>query len=93
MAKKTTTRRSAKPTKRPKNLSLDPDALRRGEEYSRRHETSLSRLVGDFLRSLPLDAPPRRLSPAVERLRGIAAAGRTGREDYREHLYGKYGGR
>ena len=37
-----------------KNLLLDPDAVARGERYSRCHVTSLSRLVSDFLRSLRL---------------------------------------
>ena len=42
--------------KRPKNLLLDPDAVARGERYSRLHGTNLSRLVGDFLHALPLGA-------------------------------------
>jgi hypothetical protein len=83
----------ARQPKRPKNLSLDAEAVERGEEYGRRHGIALSRLVGEFLRALPLDAPERELLPAVRRLYGVAAAGRTTREDYREHLYRKYGGR
>ncbi|HET7585109.1 MAG TPA: DUF6364 family protein [Gemmatimonadaceae bacterium] len=84
-------------TKRPKNLSLDPEAIARGERYSKLHGTNLSRLVSDFLRSLPLGGAPRPRSPAVRRLRGIAvsrAGKRTvGRVDYREHLYRKYTGK
>ena len=79
--------------KRPKNLSLDAEAVSRGEEYGKRHGVALSRLVGDFLRALPLGAPERELAPAVQRLRGVAAKGRTTRDDYREHLHRKYGGR
>jgi hypothetical protein len=59
---------AARKPKRPKNLLLDPDAVARGERYSRRHGISLSRLVGDFLRSLPLDAERSTLTPAVRRL-------------------------
>ena len=81
------------PAKRPKNLLLDPDAVARGDQYSVRHGTSLSRLVGDFLRALPLDTPAAALSPAVQRLWGVAARSRSGRESYREHLYKKYRGR
>ena len=81
------------PTKRPKNLLLDPDAVARGERYSERHGTNLSRLVGDFLRALPLDTPGTPLSPAVQRLWGVAARSRSGRESYRAHLYKKYSGR
>ena len=77
--------------KRPKNLLLDPDAVARGERYSRRHGTSLSRLVGDFLRSLPLGADEATLTPAVRRLWGIATAGGTDKQQYRNHLVRKYG--
>jgi hypothetical protein len=78
----------------PKNLSLEPDAIARGERYGRRHGKNLSQLVNDFLRALPLTSPPARdLSPLVRRLRGIAAGGKTGRAEYRKHLLRKYGGR
>ena len=77
--------------KRPKNLLLDPDAVARGERYSRRHGTNLSRLVGDFLRSLPLSADEGALTPAVRRLWGIAAGAGADREQYRQHLARKYG--
>jgi len=89
----------AKPTRRAKNLSLSPEAIARGEAYSRRHGTRLSKLVGDFLRALPLDhTPGRPLSPAVRRLYGVAAgapddAGASIADDYREHLHRKYTGR
>ncbi len=46
----------AKARKAPKNLSLDPDAVARAERYSHRHGISVSQLVDDFLRSLPVDA-------------------------------------
>jgi hypothetical protein len=39
----------------------------------------------------PIDKSDRKLSPAVQRLRGVAAGARAGREDYREHLHRKYG--
>lgn len=82
-----------KKIKRPKNLLLDPDAVARGERYSRRHGTNLSRLVGDFLRSLPLGAEESALTPAVRRLWGVARGGGAGREAYRQHLGKKYGSR
>jgi hypothetical protein len=77
-------------TKRPKNLSLEPDAVARGERYSRLHGTNLSRIVGDFLHSLPLGEPGQPLAPAVARLRGIAAGTRADRAAHREHLRRKY---
>jgi hypothetical protein len=78
----------------PKNLSLEPAAIARGERYGRLHGKNLSQLVNDFLRALPLKSPAtQELSPVVRRLRGIAARGRTGREAYRKHLLRKYGDR
>ena len=77
-----------------KNLSLEPDAVARGERYGRRHGKNLSQLVNDVLRGLPLESPAEReLSPLVRRLRGVAAGRRAARKAYREHLYRKYGGR
>jgi len=78
--------------KQPKNLYLAPDVIARGEEYGRPHLTTLSALVGDFLRALPLDAPSGEASPAVRRLYGIAAGGKATCADHREQLRRKYGG-
>ena len=77
--------------KRPKNLLLDPDAVARGERYSRLHGTNLSRLVGDFLHALPLGAEESALTPAVRRLWGVAAASSADRALHRQHLSRKYG--
>lgn len=77
-----------------KNLSLDSEAIARGERYGRRHGKNLSQLVNDFLRGLPLESPPERtLSPVVRRLRGIAAGSKAGRDEYRKGRYRKYGAR
>ncbi len=78
--------------KQNKNLSLDEEAVRRAELYSRQHATSVSRLVNDFLSGLPVDSEEqdRRLSPAVRRLLGIASD-RGGKESYRAYLEKKYG--
>ncbi len=79
--------------KRAKNLLLDADALGRAESFSRRHGTTVSRLVSDYLRSLPDFESDVDLSPAVRRLYGIAAGTTADRETYREYLVAKYGGR
>lgn len=84
-------------TKRATNLTLDPDAVARGESYSRRHGTSLSQLVNRFLAALPREGegatddalPP--LTPRVRRLYGIAAGADASGDDHRAHLLGKYG--
>ena len=84
---------NARKPKRPKNLLLDPDAVARGERYSRRHGTNLSRLVGDFLRSLPLSTEGATLTPVVSRLWGVAKGKGASRETYGEYLSKKYGKR
>ena len=82
-----------KTQKKPKNLSLPADAIARGERYSSAHDTNLSRLVGDYLRSLPLASDDRIRSPLVARLRGVAKGGSSDRATYRTHLTKKYRGR
>jgi hypothetical protein len=78
--------------KQSKNLSLDPEAVRRGERYSELHRTNLSQLVGNFLSGLPIDSESEGapLSPAVRRLIGVGA-GETDLEDYRRWLVEKHG--
>lgn len=84
--------------KKPTNLSLDPDALARGEQFGKRTGTSLSQLVTRFLFSLPAanesaGLPLSELTPAVRRLYGVAAGGADDRASYRDHLGEKYEGR
>ncbi len=85
-----------KPVKKATNLTLDPDAVARGEQYGARHGRKLSQLVNGFLAALPAvesDQTVTDLSPAVRRLYGIAAGSTTDRETYRAHLSQKYGTR
>lgn len=83
-----------RPTKKPTNLTLDPEAVARGERFGQRHGTSLSQLVTGFLYALPdADASLRELAPPVRRLYGSAAGGAADRDSYHAHLSEKYGGR
>jgi hypothetical protein len=87
-------RPGAKPVKKATNLTLDPDAVARGERYGARHGRKLSQLVNGFLSALPGpedEAELADLSPAVRRLYGAAAGGTADREDHRAHLLTKYG--
>ncbi len=79
--------------KQSKNLSLDPEAVRRGERYSEMHQTNVSQLVNNFLSSLPVDedVAEAKLTPTVRRMLGVAEGAR-GEEEYHEHLIEKYGG-
>ena len=74
------------------NITLDPDVVERARRYTRDHNTSISKLVGEFLARLPVeDQPtPPDLGPTVKRLVGIARGG-PDREEYRRHLLEKYG--
>ena len=73
-----------------KRLSLDFEAVERGERYAELHGTSLSRLVSDFLSRLPVDEDEPDLTPTVRRLLGVAR-GDTDENDYCEYLFRKYG--
>ena len=74
------------------NITVDAAVLERARRYTRRHKTSISSLVGEFLAHLPDGGATgfRELTPTVKRLLGVAAGG-PGREDYRRHLLEKYG--
>src|SRR5258706_10542319 len=75
--------------KHPKNLLLDADALKRADVYCEYHHTTLSLLVSDFLRSLPLPlAKPQAKSPIVARLRGAATKSALANESYYDLVYG-----
>lgn len=79
-------------SKRSFNLYLSEQSIRRAERYSRRHNTSVSKLVDDFLAHLPEDeAEAVELTPTVRRLLGVASGG-ADREAYRDYLIEKYGG-
>ena len=74
-----------------KHLSLDPEAVTRGELYCKLHGTNLSRLVSSFLVSLPLNVDPKTgLTPSVSRLIGLVSD-QNSVEHYRQYLVEKYG--
>jgi hypothetical protein len=73
------------------NITLDHETAERARRYTKRHDTSISRLVGEFLSQLPDDKEKdSELTPTVKRLLGIAEGG-PDREEYRRHLLDKYG--
>ena len=72
------------------NLTVDPAVIERARRYTQRHNTSISRLVTEFLSQLPVEAHGEEaLTPTVRRLLGVAKGGGD-REDYRRHLVEKY---
>lgn len=73
------------------NITVDPAVIERARRYTQRHNTSISRLVTEFLSQLPVEHDSEEtLTPTVRRLLGVAKGGGD-REDYRRHLVEKYG--
>lgn len=74
------------------NLLIERTALEKGRRYSDLHQTSISRLVTEFLSNLPVEEEKGgdALTPTVRRLLGVAAGG-AGEEDYGRYLLEKYG--
>jgi hypothetical protein len=97
-------RRVAEPTaqyavrRKPTNLSLEAEAIVRGEAYARQHGVSLSALVNQLLRQLPpgrgVEGAPEEWPTAVARLygsaRGVAATPDEAVALYRDHLARKH---
>jgi uncharacterized protein DUF6364 len=76
--------------KQRKTLSLDPEAVKRGERYGKLHDMNVSQLVNRFLSALPVGEDENKFSPTVRRLIGIALDGDAVQE-YHEHLLEKHG--
>ncbi len=68
-------------------LSVDEAAVERARRYTRRHNTSISRLVSRFLASLPEEDAA--LPPTVRRLIGVLP-GDVDPSEYRRHLEEKH---
>lgn len=68
-------------------LNVDERVIDKARRYSTEHNTSISRLVTQFLDALPTEHHP--LDPDVERLLGVLPPG-TNREGYHRHLDEKH---
>lgn len=68
-------------------LSVDEDAILKARWFSKKHRTSISRLVSDFLSSLSDSESAD--TPAVSRLRGVLSP-EVRTEDYHDYLVEKY---
>jgi len=66
------------------------DVLERAKDYAREHQTSLTRLVSEYLRQLPVENDFLVDAPIVRRLSGLLSADQSV-EDYQRYLAEKYG--
>jgi len=73
--------------KRKLTLSVDGAVIERAKRFSRRHQTTVSRLVTEFLGSL--DDEEERAAPIVARLRGVLPS-TVSREEHFRHLESKH---
>jgi len=64
--------------------------LEGAKRYASEHDTTLTRLVSEFLRQLTAQADPLTDAPIVQRLSGTLSQD-VSVEDYREYLEQKYG--
>jgi len=70
-------------------LSVDEQIIERAHRYSRRHNTSISQLVSNYLARLSESERQRPYSPTVRRLIGILPSD-VSVEEYHRHLEEKY---
>ncbi len=67
------------------------DVLERAKDYARENQTSLTRLISEYLRQLPVESDLLVDAPIVQRLSGLLSPDQTV-EDYQRYLEEKYGG-
>lgn len=77
------------PEKTKLTVRIDRRALDRAKRYAADHDTSLSKLISEFLGRLDTEGRPAR-TPILTKLTGILPAGAS-IDDHRRHLVKKYG--
>ncbi len=70
-------------------IRIPRKVLERAKQYAREHETSLTRLVSEYLGQLPADNDLIVDAPIVHRLSGILSPD-VSIEDYQQYLEEKY---
>lgn len=76
--------------KRKLTVRVDSRWIEEAKEYAARHNTSLSKLISEFLRNLPAISDPNREAPILKRVSGILPPHVTAQE-HKTHLKEKYG--
>lgn len=76
--------------KRKLTVRVDARWIEDAKDYAERHDTSLSKLISEFLRNLPGETESYKQAPILRRLSGILPADISIRE-HRTYLNEKYG--
>lgn len=71
-------------------IRVGRDLLEGAKRYASQHNTTLTRLVSEYLRQLSIQDDPLADAPIVRRLSGILSQ-EASVDDYREYLEEKYG--
>jgi hypothetical protein len=71
-------------------IRVPHEVLVRAKQYALEHKTTLTRLVSEYLRQLPIDNDPLAKAPIVQRLSGLLSSN-VSVNDYRQYLEKKYG--
>lgn len=74
-------------SKKKLTLTVEEEALRKARWFSKKHRTSISRLVSDFLSTL--EDPESLGTPIIGRIRGVLNPA-VSLEDYHDHIAEKY---
>lgn len=72
-------------------IRVPRDLLEGAKRYASENNTTLTRLVSEYLRRLTIGSDPLSNTPIVQRLSGVLSQD-VSVEDYREYLERKYGG-
>ena len=72
-------------------VRVPQDLLDDAKDYARTHDTTLTRLISEYLRRLSLDNGPLNEAPIIQRLAGSLPSTVTV-DDYHSYLESKHGG-
>jgi hypothetical protein len=70
-------------------VRVDSRWIESAKKYAKRHDTSLSKLISEFLRNLPSEPEPYRQTQILKRILGILPRD-VSIEEYRAHHEEKY---
>lgn len=76
--------------KRKLTVRVDARWIKEAKEYAAKHNTSLSKLISEFLRNLPEKSSPGQDTPILKRVSGFLPSDISVQE-HRTHLEDKYG--